>query len=75
MEDQNIGKYCNYNQCHKKEYFSFQCTICNQHFCADHRNICGCLDNKLQNQTIQNSNQFQKNICSYYRRNNDTGII
>ena len=37
MDDAGIGKHCDQEGCHQKEYYSFTCSDCNKTFCGQHR--------------------------------------
>ena len=66
MEDQNVGNFCQFENCGKKEYFSFQCEFCQSFFCAEHRNSCPCEKPDIQKDK-ENKSFFTKNICSFYQ--------
>ncbi len=42
MEDQNVGHQCAEQGCNQRDYFSFFCEGCRNHFCGEHRHVaCG----------------------------------
>ena len=67
MEDSNIGNHCEFENCGKKDFFSFQCSTCEKYFCGDHRNKCPCFTLNAQTNPDKSQIQKVKNVCSYYK--------
>lgn len=67
MEDQNIGKNCNYPNCMMLDYLNFVCNRCNKNLCKEHyHNVYSCpFSTNTEESSKINEMDFLVTKCSF----------